>query len=74
MEENRVFFSFGALSDAFSVQLKRQGYELKNKEKWDKAVLSVIYLYIHNILTESRYDECLNRIIKKSKVDWIKVR
>ena len=72
MEENRVFFSFGALSDAFSVQLKRQGYELKNKEKWDKAVLSVIYLYIHNILTESRYDECLNRIIKKSKVDWIK--
>ena len=72
MEENRVFFSFGALSDDFSVQLKRQGYELKNKEKWDKAVFSVVYLYIHDILTDSRYDECLNRIIKKSKVDWIK--
>ena len=72
MEENRVFFSFGALSDDFSVQLKQQGYELKNKEKWDKAVFSVIYLYIYDILTDSRYDECLNRIIKKSKVDWIK--
>ena len=72
MEENRVFFSFGALSDDFSVQLKQQGYELKNKEKWDKAVFSVMYLHIHDILTESRYDECLNRIIKKSKVDWIK--
>ena len=72
MEENRVFFSFGALSDDFSVQLKQQGYELKNKEKWDKAVFSVMYLYMHDILTESRYDECLNRIIKKSKVDWIK--
>ena len=72
MEENRVFFSFGALSDDFSVQLKQQGYELKNKEKWDKAVFSVVYLYIHDILTSSRYDECLNRIIKKSKVDWIK--
>ena len=72
MEENRAFFSFGALSDDFSVQLKQQGYELKNKEKWDKAVFSVIYLYIHDILTSSRYDECLNRIIKKSKVDWIK--
>ena len=72
MEENRAFFSFGALSDDFSVQLKQQGYELKNKEKWDKAVFSVVYLYIHDILTESRYDECLNRIIKKSKVDWIK--
>ena len=72
MEENRVFFSLGALSDDFSVQLKQQGYELKNKEKWDKAVFSVVYLHIHDILTDSRYDECLNRIIKKSKVDWIK--
>ena len=72
MEENRVFFSFGALSDDFSVQLKQQGYELKNKEKWDKAVFSVMYLHMHDILTESRYDECLDRIIKKSKVDWIK--
>ena len=72
MEENRIFFSFGALSDDFSVQLKQQGYELKNKEKWDKAVFSVMYLHMHDILTESRYDECLNRIIKKSKVDWIK--
>ena len=72
MEENRAFFSFGALSDDFSVQLKQQGYELKNKEKWDKAVFSVVYLYVHDILTSSRYDECLNRIIKKSKVDWIK--
>lgn len=72
MEENCVFFSFGALSDDFSVQLKQQGYELKNKEKWDKAVFSVMYLHMHDILTESRYDECLNRIIKKSKADWIK--
>ena len=72
MEENRVFFSFGALSDDFSVQLKQQGYELKDKEKWDKAVSSVIYLHMYDILTESRYDECLNRIIKKSKIDWIK--
>ena len=72
MEENRVFFSFGALSDDFSVQLQQQGYELKNKEKWDKAVFSVVYLYIHDILTDSRYDECLKRITKKSKVDWTK--
>ena len=72
MEENHVFFSFGALSNDFSVQLRQQGYELKDKEKWDKAVLSAVYLYTHDILTDSRYDECLNRIIKKSKVDWIK--
>lgn len=70
--ENKVFFSFGALSDDFSAQLKQQGYELKNKEKWDKAVFSTVYLHIHDILTDSRYEECLNRIIKKSKVDWLK--
>ena len=69
--ENKVFFSFGALSDDFSAQLKQQGYELKNKEKWDKAVFSTVYLHIHDILIDSRYDECLNRIIKKSKVDWL---
>lgn len=72
MTESKVYFSFGALSDDFSAQLKRQGYELKNKEKWDKAVFSTVYLHINDILTDSRYDECLNRIIKKSKVDWLK--
>ena len=72
MTESKVYFSFGAMSDDFSNQLKRQGYELKNKEKWDKAVFSTVYLHIHDILTDSRYDECLNRIIKKSKVDWLK--
>ena len=71
MTERKVSFSFGALSDDFSTQLKQQGYELKNKEKWDKAVFSIVYLYIHDILTASRYDECLKRIIKKSKVDWL---
>ena len=60
-------FSFGALCPKFSEQLKQQGYDLKNK-----AVFSVVYLHIHDILTDSRYDECLNRIMKKSKVDWIK--
>lgn len=66
--ENKVFFSFGALSDDFSSQLKQQGYELKNKEKWDNAVFSTVYLHIHDILTDSRYDECLNRIIKNQKL------
>lgn len=65
-------FLFGALHPKFSEQLKDQGYDLKNKETWDNLVFSVVYLHIHDILTDSRYDECLNRIMKKSKVDWIK--
>lgn len=72
VEKMNLSFSFGALCPKFSTQLKQQGYELKNKETWDRAVLSVVYLHIHDILTDSRYDECLNRIVKKSKVDWLK--
>ena len=67
MAEGKVYFSFGALSDDFSTQLKKQGYELRNKQTWNKAVFSTVYLHIHDILTDSRYDECLRRIIEKSK-------
>lgn len=72
MKKSEVYFSFGALSDDFSTQLEKQGYQLKNKKTWDKAVFSTVYLHIHDILTDSRYDECLKRIIEKSKVDWFK--
>lgn len=64
-----MYFSFGALSDKFSEQCERQGYRLKNAEKWDKLVHCIIMLHIHNILTESRYDECLQRILKFYKDD-----
>ena len=42
-------FLFGALYPKFSEQLKDQGYELKNKEKWDKAV------FFSCVFTHSRY-------------------
>ena len=71
MANSKVSFVFGALSDEFSTQLKKQGYELRNKQIWNKAVFSTVYLHIHDILTDSRYDECLKRIIEKSKVDWL---
>ena len=46
-----LWFSFGALSDKLSEQYKRQGYELKNAEKWDELVHSTVMLHIHGILT-----------------------
>ena len=64
-----MFFSFGALSDKFSEQCERQGYRLNNADKWDKLVHYTIMLYIHGILTDSRYDECLKRILKSYKYD-----
>lgn len=68
-----LWFSFGALSDKLSEQYKWQGYELKNAEKWDELVNSTVMLHIHGILTDSRYDECLERILKKCKVDLVKI-
>ena len=64
-----MYFNFGAMSDKFSEQCERQGYRLNNADKWDKLVHYTIMLYIHGILTDSRYDECLKRILKSYKYD-----
>ena len=69
-----MYFSFGALSDKFSVQCEEQGYKLNNADKWDKLVHCTIMLHIHNVLTDSRYDECFNRILKMYKKDLVEIR
>ena len=71
---NEMYFSFGALEDKLSEQCEKQGYKLNNADKWDKLVHCIIMLYIHNVLTDSRYDECLNRILKMSKKDLVEIR
>ena len=71
---SEMYFSFGALEDKFSEQCEEQGYKLNNADKWDKLVHCTIMLHIHNVLTDSRYDECLNRILKMSKKDLIEIR
>ena len=64
-----LFFSFGALGESISKQYEEQGFKLINADKWDKALECIIYLHIHNLLTDSRYDECLNKLIKETKKD-----
>ena len=71
---NEMYFSFGALEDKFSEQCEEQGYKLNNADKWDKLVRCTIMLHIHNVLTDSRYDECLNRILKMYKKDLVEIR
>lgn len=71
---NEMYFSFGALEDKFSKQCEKQGYKLNNADKWDKLVHCTIMLRIHNVLTDSRYGECLNRILKMYKKDLVKIR
>ena len=71
---NKIYCSFGALADKFSEQCEKQGYKLNNADKWDKLVHCTIMLHIHNVLTDSRYDECLNRILKMYKKDLVEIR
>ena len=71
--KHELFFRFCVLSQKFSEQCKDQGYELKNAEQWDRLVDCAVKLYIHNILTDSRYNECLNRILKMYKDDLVKI-
>ena len=71
---SEMYFSFGALVDKFSKQCEKQGYKLNNADKWDKLVRCTIMLHIHNVLTDSRYDECLNRILKMYKKDLVEIR
>ena len=66
------YFCLGAISDKDGVQCKQNGYILKKAEKWDKIVDCIVMLYIHNILTDSRYNECLDRVLKFSKKDITK--
>ena len=71
---NEMYFSFGALTEKFSEQCEKQGYKLNNADKWDKLVRCTIMLHIHNVLTDSRYDECLNRILKMYKKYLVEIR
>ena len=71
---SEMYFSFGVLADKFSKQCKKQGYKLNNADKWNELVRCTIMLYIHDVLTDSRYDECLNRILKMYKKDLVKIR
>lgn len=68
-----MFFRFGALADKFSNQCVLQGYELKNAGMWDDLVHCTIMLHLHGILTDSRYNECLKRILKDCKKDLVKI-
>ena len=64
-------FSFVAMNDKYSVQCKQNGYT-QNAEKGDRIVDCIIMLYIHDILTDSRYNECLDRVLKFFKADITK--
>ncbi len=61
-----VGFHHGALSDPYEKQANDQGYTLGDKaEHLQKCGHCLVYLHIHDILTDSQYDNALQRLQKK---------
>lgn len=68
--ESEEIYSFGALSDKFSEQCESYGHILKHPNLYDRMIDNLIFLHIQNVLTDSRYDECLQRVMKMAKKDF----
>jgi len=60
-----VGFNFGALSDEMQIQAKEQGFSLKRAGFFDDAKRSLNLLRINGILSDSEYDKCCKRMMKK---------
>lgn len=68
-----LFFCFGPLSEPLHIQYQKQGYNLKNRNKWKKIVDSTVMLYVQGIITDSTYEKALDKIIKLSKKEATKI-
>ena len=61
-----IEFNHGALSDSYEKQANEQGFTLgEDKERLEKLGYSVVYCWIHGVLTDSQYDMALKKLQKQ---------
>lgn len=61
-----IEFNHGALSDSYEKQANEQGFTLgEDKERLEKLGFSVVYCWIHGVLTDSQYDMALKKLQKQ---------
>lgn len=61
-----VEFHHGALSDPYEQQAEAQGFTLgKEKERLEQLGFSLVYCWIHGVLTDSQYDMALKKLQKQ---------
>lgn len=61
-----IEFNHGALSDSYEKQANEQGFTLgEDKERLEKLGSSVVYCWIHGVLTDSQYDMALKKLQKQ---------
>lgn len=61
-----VEFHHGALCDPYEQQANQQGFTLgEGKELLEKLGFSIVFCWIHGLLTDSQYDAALKKLQKK---------
>lgn len=61
-----VEFHHGALCDPYEKQANEQGFTLgKEKERLEQLGFSLVYCWIHGVLTDSQYDMALKKLQKQ---------
>lgn len=63
---NEIGFHHGALCDPYEQQANQQGFTLgEEKELLEKLGSSIVFCWIHGLLTDSQYDAALKKLQKK---------
>lgn len=66
IEKMEVRFYHGALCDPYEKQANEQGYTLgEEKELLEKLGFSIVFCWIHGLLTDSQYDAALKKMQKR---------
>ena len=61
-----IEFHHGALSDPYEQQANAQGFTLgEENERLEKLGFSLVYCWIHGVLTDSQYDMALKKLQKQ---------
>lgn len=61
-----IGFHHGALCDPYEHQANQQGFTLgEEKELLEKLGFSIVFCWIHGLLTDSQYDAALKKLQKK---------
>lgn len=64
-EEKRMIEIHYNAFDSIKLQIAKQKYKCKDVELFDKLKDSIIFLYVHNILTDDEENKCFNKLQKQ---------
>jgi hypothetical protein len=64
MKERIIELHYNAF-ESIELQLARQHYKCKDIDIFEKSKDNILYLWFHNILTDTEKNKCLNKLHKQ---------